>query len=231
MNDLAPKTIGPETTGDATSFEAMRHAMVQSQLRTNAVNDPRVVTAMAKVAREAFVPEAARRLAYRDTAVAIGNGRYLNLPIATGKLLTEAYLEPTDRVLLVGAAGGYTAAVLAGLVRSTVAVESDPDLAAHARATLAGYGNVELVEGPLDQGHAAGAPYDVLIVDGCVESLPESLVGQIAAGGRVVTGLLERGVSRLASGRTIKGGFGLRAFADIDCVALPGFSAPQGFAF
>jgi protein-L-isoaspartate(D-aspartate) O-methyltransferase len=231
MNNLAPETIGPEAIGNATSFEAMRHAMVQSQLRTNAVNDPRVVTAMAKVAREAFVPEAARRLAYRDTAVAIGNGRYLNLPIATGKLLTEAYLEPTDRVLLIGAAGGYTAAVLSGLVRSTVAVESDADLAAHARAALAGYGNVELVEGPLDQGHAAGAPYDVLIVDGCVESLSESLVGQIAAGGRVVTGLLERGVSRLASGRTIKGGFGLRAFADLDCVALPGFSAPRGFAF
>lgn len=226
MNDLAP-----ETTGDATSFEAMRHAMVQSQLRTNAVNDPRVVTAMARVAREAFVPEAARRLAYRDTAVSIGNGRYLNLPMATGKLLTEAYLEPTDRVLLIGAAGGYTAAVLAGLVRSVVAVESDPDLAAHARAALADYGNVELVEGPLDQGHAAGAPYDVLIVDGCVESLSESLVGQIAAGGRVVTGLFERGVSRLASGRTIKSGFGLRAFADLDCVALPGFSAPRGFAF
>lgn len=222
MNDLAANT---------TSFEAMRHAMVQSQLRTNAVNDPRVVTAMARVAREAFVPEAARRLAYRDTAVAIGNGRYLNLPIATGKLLTEAYLEPTDRVLLIGAAGGYTAAVLSGLVRSVVAVESDPDLAAHARAALTSYGNVELVEGPLDQGHAAGAPYDVLIVDGCVESLSESLVGQIAAGGRVVTGLLERGVSRLASGRTIKGGFGLRAFADLDCVALPGFSAPRGFAF
>jgi len=226
MNDLAP-----ETTGDASSFEAMRHAMVQSQLRTNAVNDPRVVTAMAKVAREAFVPDATRQLAYRDTAVAIGNGRYLNLPIATGKLLTEAYLEPTDKVLLIGAAGGYTAAVLAVLVRSVVAVESDADLAAHARAALAGYGNVELVEGPLDHGHATGAPYDVLMVDGCVEALPESLVGQVAAGGRVVTGLLERGVPRLAAGRTIKGGFGLRAFADIDCVPLPGFSVPRGFAF
>ena len=64
-----------ELAADTTSFEAMRHAMVQSQLRTNAVNDPRVVTAMAKVAREAFVPESARRLAYRDTAAAIGNGR------------------------------------------------------------------------------------------------------------------------------------------------------------
>jgi len=226
MNNLAPDMIG-----DDISFEAMRHAMVQSQLRTNAVNDPRVVTAMARVPREQFVPEGARRLAYRDTAVAIGNGRYLNLPIATGKLLTEAYLEPTDKVLLIGAAGGYTAAVLSGLVRSVVAVESDTDLVAHARATLVGYGNVELVEGPLDQGHQAGAPYDVLVVDGCVEALSESLVGQIAPGGRVVTGLREHGVSRLASGRTIKGAFGLRAFADVDCVALPGFSAPRGFAF
>ncbi|WP_296611286.1 protein-L-isoaspartate O-methyltransferase [Sphingomonas sp.] len=226
MNNLAPGTVGEDI-----SFEAMRHAMVQSQLRTNAVNDPRVVTAMARVPREAFVPESARRLAYRDTAVAIGSGRYLNLPIATGKLLTEAYLEPGDRVLLIGAAGGYTAAVLSSLVRSVVAVESDADLAAHARAALAGYGNVELVEGPLDQGHAPGAPYDVLIVDGCVELIPESLVGQVIPGGRVVTGLRERGVSRLASGRTIKGAFGLRAFADVDCVALPGFSAPRSFAF
>jgi protein-L-isoaspartate(D-aspartate) O-methyltransferase len=226
MNNLAPETIG-----DDISFETMRHAMVQSQLRTNAVNDPRVVTAMGRVPREDFVPAGARRLAYRDTAVAIGNGRYLNLPIATGKLLTEAYLEPTDKVLLIGAAGGYTAALLSGLVRSVVAVESDADLAAHARVALAGYGKVELVEGPLDQGHQADAPYDVLIVDGCVEALPESLIGQIAIGGRVVTGLRERGVSRLASGRTVKGAFGLRAFADVDCVALPGFSAPRGFAF
>ena len=213
------------------SFETMRHAMVQSQLRTNAVSDPRVVTAMARVARETFVPEAARALAYRDTAVPLGNGRALNLPIATGRLLTEAYLLPTDRVLLIGAAGGYTAAVLAGLVQSVVAVESDADLAAHARAALAGIGNVELVEGPLEHGHAAGAPYDVMVVDGAIEHPGESLMGQIVPGGRVVTGLIERGVTRLASGRTVRGGFGLRAFADLDCVALPGFARPRGFAF
>jgi len=214
-----------------TSFETMRHAMVQSQLRTNAVNDPRVVTAMARVARETFVPAEAAKLAYRDTAVSLGNGRALNLPIATGKLLTEAYLLPTDTVLLIGAAGGYTAAVLAELVQSVVAVESDKDLAAHARAALAGIGNVELVEGPLEHGHAKGAPYDVLVIDGAVESLDESLVGQVKPGGRVVTGLIERGVARLASGRTVRGAFGLRAFADIDCVALPGFARPRGFAF
>ncbi|MBN8814556.1 MAG: protein-L-isoaspartate O-methyltransferase [Sphingomonas sp.] len=220
-----------DPAADITNFEAMRHAMVQSQLRTNAVNDPRVVTAMAIVAREKFVPAEARPLAYRDTAVAIGNGRFLNVPIATGKLLTEAYLLPADKVLLIGAAGGYTAAVLSRLVASVVAVESDPDLAAHAKAALEGLANVTLVEGALEKGHAKGAPYDVLIVDGCVEQLPESLVAQVAPGGRVVAGIVERGVRRLATGRTVKGGFGLRAFADIDCVALPGFAAPRGFAF
>ncbi len=216
---------------DTTSFDTMRHAMVQSQLRTNAVNDPRVVTAMARVAREDFVPGEAKKLAYRDTAVALGNGRALNVPIATGKLLTEAYLLPTDRVLLIGAAGGYTAAVLAELVASVVAVESDPDLAAHARAALASTGKVELVEAPLQDGHAAGAPYDVLIVDGAVEALPDALVTQVAPGGRIAAGIVERGVTRLATGRAIAGAFGLRAFADIDCVRLPGFAAPRGFAF
>ncbi|THD35056.1 MAG: protein-L-isoaspartate O-methyltransferase [Sphingomonas sp.] len=220
-----------DPAADITSYEAMRHAMVQSQLRTNAVNDPRVVTAMATVPREKFVPEAARRLAYRDTAVAIGNGRELNVPIATGKLLTEAYLLPADRVLLIGAAGGYTAAVLSGLVASVVAVESDKDLAAHAKAALEGYGNVTLIAGPLEKGYAKGAPYDVLIVDGCIEQLPETLASQVAPGGRIVAGIVERGVRRLAAGRAVKGGFGLKAFADIDCVALPGFAAPRGFAF
>lgn len=220
-----------DVAADITNFDAMRHAMVQSQLRTNAVNDPRVVTAMATVAREKFVPEAVRRQAYRDTAVAIGNGRFINLPIATGKLLTEAYLTPADRVLLIGAAGGYTAAVLARLVKSVVAVESDPDLAGHARAALSGLANVELVEAPLEAGHPAGAPFDVLLVDGAVEALPDALVEQLAPGGRIVTGLIERGVSRLASGRVVAGSFGLTAFADIDCVALPGFARPRRFAF
>jgi protein-L-isoaspartate(D-aspartate) O-methyltransferase len=221
MNDPAADIIG---------FEAMRHAMVQSQLRTNAVNDPRVVIAMAKVPREKFVPAEVRKLAYRDTAVAIGNGRYINVPIATGKLLTEAYLKPTDRVLLIGAAGGYTAAVLAELVASVVAVESDADLVKHAREALANT-TVTLVEGPLEKGHAAGAPYDVLVIDGAVEHVPETLTTQLAEDGRIVTGLIERGVKRLATGRAIKGAFGLRAFADIDCVELPGFTKPRGFSF
>ncbi|CUS45130.1 MAG: protein-L-isoaspartate O-methyltransferase [Pseudomonadota bacterium] len=219
------------TATDSARFEAMRHAMVASQLRTNAVSDPRIVTVMARVPREAFLPAEVREIAYRDTAVPLGRARFQNVPIATGRLLTEAYLLPADRVLLVGAAGGYTAAVLAELVAHVVAVESDPVLAAQAREALAGRTNVTLVEGPLEAGHAVDAPYDVLVIDGAVEHVPDALVAQLAAGGRVVTGIADRAVTRLASGRKSGGGFGLLDFADIDCVPLPGFSRPKTFTF
>ncbi|MES2044103.1 MAG: protein-L-isoaspartate O-methyltransferase [Pseudomonadota bacterium] len=212
-------------------FAVMRHAMVASQLRTNAVNDARVVAAMARVPREAFLPDDVAALAYRDTAVPLAHGRAQNLPIATGRLLTMAELRADDRVLLIGAAGGYTAAVLAELVAEVVAVEVDPVLSGIARAALTGYAAVTLIEGPLEAGHAVGAPYDVLIVDGAVEQLPDALVAQVKVGGRVVAGLADRGVTRLAYGRRSEGGFALLPFADIDCVVLPGFARPRSFTF
>lgn len=209
----------------------MRHAMVASQLRTNAVSDVRVVAAMDLVPREAFLPPAVGDLAYRDTAVPLTHGRAQNVPIATGRLLTQAELRPTDRVLLIGAAGGYTAAVLAELVATVVAVESDPALVAIARTALAGHATVSVVEAPLTEGHAAGAPYDVLFIDGAVEAVPQALVDQIAVGGRIVSGLADRGVTRLAAGRRTASGFAVFDFADIDCVALPGFASPRTFTF
>jgi len=219
------------TAMDNARFEAMRHAMVASQLRTNAVSDQRIVAVMARVPREAFLPADVRGIAYRDTALPLGRGRFQNVPIATGRLLTEAYLLPTDQVLLIGATGGYTAAVLAGLVGQVVAVESDPALAALAREALAEYPNVMLVEGPLEAGHDAAAPYDVLVIDGAVEHVPEALVAQLAAGGRAVAGIVDRAVTRLTSGRKTAGGFALLDFADIDCVPLPGFARPKTFTF
>src|SRR3569623_809814 len=212
-------------------FETIRHARVASQLRTTAVSDARVVAAMALVPREAFLPGEVAARAYRDTAVPLAHGRAQNLPIATGKLLTAAELRADVRVLLIGAAGGYTAAVLNELVAEVVAVESDPTLAGIARAGLAGCPGVSLVEGPLEAGHAAGAPYDVLVVDGSVEQLPDALIAQVKVGGRVVAGLADRGITRLAYGRRSEGGFALLPFADIDCVVLPGFARPRSFTF
>jgi protein-L-isoaspartate(D-aspartate) O-methyltransferase len=211
--------------------EAMRQAMVASQLRTTAVNDVRVVAAMAEVPRERFLPGVPAELAYRDSLVPLGRGREANSPMATGKLLTEAYLRRTDRVLLIGAAAGYAAACLAPIVAQVVAVESDGALAAAAREALASYDNVSVVEGSLAEGEAEQGPFDVLFVDGAVEDLPPALVEQVKVGGRIVTGLLDRGVTRLAFGVRSTGGLGLQAFADVACPILPGFAKPHRFTF
>lgn len=216
-------------TAELPGSETARAAMVVSQLRTSGVSDARVVAAMAQVEREKFLPESQRALAYRDRPLPLGNGRVQSPPLATGLLLTEARLQPQDKVLIVGAAGGYAAAVAAKLAAKVVAVESDPALAADARAALAGL--AELVEAPLADGYAAGAPYDVLIVDGAVEELPAALAAQVAPGGRIVSGLVDRGVTRLASGIRSEDGFGLNPFADVECAVLPGFDKPRGFKF
>lgn len=212
-------------------FETMRRAMVASQLRTSAVDDARVIAAMANVPREAFVPAAAQAQAYRDTGVALGGGRALNPPIATGRLLTEAGIRADERVLLIGAATGYTAAVVAHLADSVVAVEQDAALASTAREALANYPTVTVVEGALNAGAAEAGPFDVLLIDGAVADVPESLVAQLKPEGRIATGLNDRGVTRLATGSRSVGGFGLQDFADVECAALPGFDKPAAFVF
>ncbi|WP_239024487.1 protein-L-isoaspartate O-methyltransferase family protein [Sphingomonas corticis] len=221
----------PSAQAAPVDYAAMRQAMVASQLRTTAVTDTRVIAAMAEVPRERFVPAEAAAMAYRDTAVPLGQGRAANVPLATARLLVEARLRADDRVLLIGAAGGYTAAVLARIVREVVAVESLPALAEQARGALAGEPNVTVVEGALEHGHPAGAPYDVLIVDGAVEELPQALLTQVAEHGRIVSGLVERGVSRLAAGSRAGSATALAPFADIDAVRLPGFAKPKAFTF
>ena len=211
-------------------FEAMRHAMVVSQLRTSAVSDPRVVDAMGDVPREAFVPSAQAALAYRDAPLPLGGGRAINPPLITGRLLVAADIRPTDRVLLIGAAMGYAAAVAARLAGSVVALAEDAGLAGAARDAIADT-KVTVVEGPLNAGWAEGAPYDVIIIDGAIEQVPDAVAGQLAPGGRLTTGLVDRGVTRLALGRRSEGGFGVVDFADLECVVLPGFARPKTFQF
>lgn len=224
------QTVDP-APDEANRFEAMRHAMVASQLRTNAVNDPRVVEAMANVAREDFLPAEHRAIAYRDTLLPLAGGRRHNSPLATGRLLTEAHVLPGDRVLLIGAAGGYAAAVLARLAGTVVAVEEEQSLVAIARAALAGNSRVQLVEAPLAAGCPASGPYDLLVIDGAIEEMPETLLAQLKDGARVVTGVVDRGITRLAHGRKTAGGFALADFLDIECAELPGFQRKRTFTF
>ena len=212
------------------SFEPMRRAMVASQLRTTGVNDPRVVHAMGEVARERFVPAERGAIAYADTTVPLANGRGLNPPMALGRLLTEAGLEGHERALVVGAGTGYAAAVLAKLVGTVTALEEDKALLAQAGEALAGTG-VALVEGPLAEGWAAGAPYDFILIDGAVDYLPPEIVAQAADNGRIALAQLDRGVTRLAIGRVVGGAFGLTTFADAAVAILPGFERPRSFTF
>jgi protein-L-isoaspartate(D-aspartate) O-methyltransferase len=211
-------------------FEPMRRAMVASQLRTTGVNDPRVVAAMGEVPRERFVPEERCALAYADALVPLTPGRALNPPMALGRMLTEARLRGAERALVIGAATGYSAAVLARLVASVTALEEDDELAAFAKAALAGSG-VTLVKGALAKGWAKAGPYDFILIDGAVETVPPAIVDQIADGGTLALALLDEGVSRLAIGRSIAGAFGTTIFADAAAATLPGFAKPRGFSF
>lgn len=205
--------------------------MVASQLRTNAVDDARVVAAMAAVARERFVPEDKVALAYADTMLALGGGRAMNLPMATGRLLTDAAPIAGDHVLVVGAGTGYAAALAARLGGNVVALEQDPALASRARAALADRANVEVVEGPLAEGWPAGAPYEVILIDGAGELLPDAIIAQLAEGGRFAGGVIEKGVARLVRGRKQGGAFGASVFAEIESARLPGLAKTVEFVF
>ena len=211
-------------------FEHMRIAMVASQLRTTGIADAGVLAAMGAVPRERFVPEQRAAAAYADTLVPLGGGRYLNNPMSTGRLLSEASPQEQDRALVVGAATGYSAAVLARIVGSVVAVEEDPELAAFARGALEGTG-VELVEGPLNAGYAGGAPYDLILIDGAVDHVPQAIIDQLADGGRLAAGIAKVAVSELSVGRRGGEGFGMTAFSDASSALLPGFVKPKGFVF
>lgn len=213
------------------NFKAMREAMVESQLRTSDVNDPRVIAAMASVPRETFLPAERQALAYIDRPAKLTDSRSLNPPLSTGRLLTAAEVEPEDKALVVGAATGYSAALLSSLAASVVAVEEDEDLLRRAKAVLAGYGNVKLVAGPLAEGARKQGPYSLILIDGAVEEIPSALVKQLADGGRLVAALSDRGVSRLSIGRKVGDAFGMTSFADCESVDLPGFATPKSFNF
>ncbi len=212
------------------AFEPMRRAMVASQLRTTGVNDPRVIAAMGEVPRERFVPADRQALAYADVLVPLGGGRALNSPMALGRLLTEARIEGDERALVIGAATGYSAALLVRLAGSVVALEEDAGLAAFAKTALAGAG-AEVVTGPLAQGWPKAAPYDFILIDGAVEHVPRAIVDQVANGGELALALIVDGVSRLCIGRVVSGAFGAIAFADAAAPQLPGFEKPRGFSF
>jgi protein-L-isoaspartate(D-aspartate) O-methyltransferase len=207
-------------------YVAARQAMVDSQLRPQGVNDPAVIEAMSLVPREQFVPDEQKALAYIDRALPIGDGRALPAPAVTGLLLTALAPIRGERALVIGAGTGYSAAVLTEMGIATEAVESSSELAAVARQN-----GVEVVEGALESGHPTGGAYDMVLIDGAVEVIPDAIVEQLTDGGRLGGAIVDKGITRLIVGRKAGTGFGYLTVADAATPALPGFQRPHAFSF
>jgi protein-L-isoaspartate(D-aspartate) O-methyltransferase len=197
----------PASDAAATASDRARRAMIDSQLRTSGVTEPQVLAAMGRVPREAFVPAAARDAAYIDRAIPLGDGRFLAAPLFHGRMLAEAAPHVDDSVLVVSGGCDY----LAELVRPLVASLDSVGAGAAARKRKGGY--------------------SLVLIDGAVESLPDALSAQLAEGGRIVTGLVERGVTRIAMGRKVGGAVSLLPLAEMGIPVLREFAAPKRWSF
>lgn len=214
-------------------FSGLRTKMVDGQIRTTDVTSLPLLDALLSVPREEFVPGAKRSLAYIDEDIEIAPGRYLMEPSPFARIVQLAGIQPSDFVLDVGAGTGYSSAVLSKLAGSVVALEQDHALAERAQSVLStlGYDTVAVVEGPLAEGYAAQAPYDVILLEGAVERIPQALFDQLKDGGRLLA-VEGRGNAAVVRLYVKHGGAvsGRRAF-NAAVQPLPGFHNAPVFEF
>ncbi|MDE2113196.1 MAG: protein-L-isoaspartate O-methyltransferase [Alphaproteobacteria bacterium] len=214
-------------------YAAQRANMVETQLSTNDVGDPNIQSAMGEVLREQFVPASKRVTAYCDLPIEVAPGRYLLDPRSFAKLLVMADLKPTDRVLDVGCATGYSSAVLARLAKSVVSLDQDADLVRLASDLLPAMGvkNATVVQGSLIDGVKSSAPYDVIVVNGGIEEPPQALLSQLIEGGRLVAVIQKGTYGRAHLFVREKGCIGSRVGFDASVPVLAGFKKAVGFVF
>ncbi len=214
-------------------FSQARTMMVDTQVRPNDVTKYPVIEAMLTVPREAFVPDARQAVAYVGENVPLAQDRWLLEPRSFGKMLDGLNIQPTELVLIVGAGLGYEAAVVARLAQAVVALESHPEMAAQAEATLAeqGVDNVAVVTGDLAAGYPGQAPYDVILIAGGVEEVPQALTDQLAEGGRIGAIFAEGNLGVARIGHKIDGEINWRFAFNASAPVLPGFNRRKGFVF
>ena len=193
----------------ALDFATARRAMIDSQLRTSGVNDIPVLRRMAAVPREDFVPVAVRGMAYIDRAIPLGVGRMLPSPVFHGMMLQEAQPRPDDMVLIVDSGSGYLPALVEPMVKSIAVIGAD-----------------EAVNGASD-----GEGYSLLLIDGAAESLPLPLIERLADDARVVAGVVEDGVTRLAAGRKAGERVALAATLDLGIPRMAQFDSKREWRF
>ncbi len=195
-------------TQNPPDFAAARKAMIDSQLRTSGVNEPFVLERMAAVPREEFVPEGARATAYMDRAIRLGDGGFLPAPLFHGAMLAEARPAREDRVLVIDGGSGYLAALVEPLV-----------------------GKIDVVTPEQAANGGKKGTYSLVLVDGAIEHVPAALARLVAEGGRIVTGVVERGVTRLATGRRSGKSLALLPLAEMGVPRLGAFDRPQSWSF
>lgn len=216
------------------NFAAARANMIECQIRTNRVIDPDVVGALAQVPRETFVPKPMRGFAYVDEDLDLGGGRVIVEPLALARMLELAKIKPSDVVLNIGDAPGYSTAVLSKLAQTVVSLECEAEWVTKATASLneLGIDNAAVVQGPLDQGYPAQAPYDVILFSGAVSEIPVAISRQLAEGGRLVAIVDDgRGVGRGTLMVRVGDTWGRRQVFDARVPLLPGFAKKAGFVF
>jgi len=217
-------------------FAAARRMMVDGQVRTADVTDPRLLSAMLALPRERFFPEDKASLAYLDIDVPVSEAgtpvRRLLKPMVLAKLIQAAEIAETDHLLDVGCATGYSTALLAQLAGSVVGLEEDKTLAQQAAAALAaaGVANASVVTGPLSAGWPAEAAYDLILLEGSTEVMPAGLMKQLKVGGRLAC-VMGRGPGKATIYQRTDTDFSGRAIFDAAAPLLPGFAKPPEFVF
>jgi len=184
-----------------------RRAMIESQLRTSGVNEPWVLTAIARVAREDFVPADHRSTAYIDRSIPLAGGRAIPAPLFAGKAIAAAEPTKADKALVVSAGSAYLAEVIRPLVGSLDVVDA-ADVAA-----------------------LPGSGYSLILIDGAAGEVPQALVDALAANGRIITGLFTKNVTHLALGRKSGTTVAFTTLSDIGIPAIPEFAAPKRWSF
>ncbi len=207
--------------------------MVDTQVRPSDVTKFPIIDAMLDVPRELFVPPALREAAYVGENLPLGDSRVLLEPRTLAKMLDALAIKPDDAVLDLGCGLGYSTAVLARLAGFVAAVEDDETRAAEAQTILSetGVDNAAVVPGPLAEGAPKSGPYDVIILQGAIETFPETLAAQLRDGGRVAAIFAEGALGVVRIGHKIDGRIAWRFSFNAGAPVLPGFEATRDFVF
>jgi protein-L-isoaspartate(D-aspartate) O-methyltransferase len=209
-----------------------RRLMVDSQVRPSDVTEFPIIEAMLTIPREAFVPSDRVEAAYISDHVDIGRGRVLLEPRMFAKMLEALDLSNADLVLDVGAGYGYSSAVVARIAEAVVAVEDDDERASEAMGLLTEHqaDNVILHEAPLTEGAPEHGPYDAMLIEGGVETVPDALLAQLKDGGRIIVCFMDGALGTVRLGRKIDGVVSWRYAFNAAAPVLPGFEAARDFA-